>query len=87
MSEGLENGYLATPTASHPAVKLLRTLRPGQHLVYHVGYLPHDRTSDARVAEVAEEAQQLYQRGLIELLQRRRDEYFYEYVAVGRTRE
>jgi hypothetical protein len=64
----------------------LAGLRPRQRLVYHVGYLPHDRR-DPRVSEVAEAAWRLSEAGRVILVQERRGEHLYEYVAVGRSRD
>lgn len=68
-------------------------MRPGESVVYHEGYLVRDRgepkkRTDAQQAvhDTATIAMRLYEQGSVNLVQRRRGEFWYEYVAVRTSR-
>ena len=63
----------------------LETATRGKVLVYHIGYLPSDRT-DPAIDREAEDALKLFELGLVHLVQRRMDPFLYEYRMVRSSR-
>lgn len=50
--------------------------------VYHVGYLPIDKKNNDILTKTNDKIWEAYHRGLIDLMQRKLDEFQYEYIAV-----
>lgn len=59
--------------------------RRGDEFIYHVGDLARDRKDNPTLNEVAHQAMDFFQRGFLELCQRRLGDNSYEYVAVRTT--
>jgi hypothetical protein len=62
----------------------LEAAKPGQWLMYHIGYLYEDRTKNRRLNSLASVAYKSYQDGKACLVQRRLGDKSYEYYAVKR---
>lgn len=69
---------------SETTISSLRTIKPGQAVIYHVGCLMIDRVYDAGVATVASVAMAGHQYKKLCLTQRKLGSMKYEYIAVGR---
>lgn len=54
----------------------------GDRHVYHTGSLSNDRQKDSDLNDTAKEALELYQKGLIELIQKKIGKNNYQYIAV-----
>lgn len=61
----------------------LHDIKPGETIVYHLGYLPNDCYGDARLVAIANEAERLSREGKVFLTQRRHGFLRYEYRATG----
>lgn len=72
------------------AESMVRNARPGESFVYHVGNLSADRVTPDRFhtpfEAVARRMLHLYERGFVDLVQRKIDADVYEYIAI-RKRE
>ena len=95
----VEHLYLAAPV--RPALTeaalcaWIGQAYPGEQLVYHCGFLAIDTAPDSRaltpaarqeLRRVANRAYQLFEQGLVHLVQRRVGPAKYSYIAVARSR-
>lgn len=70
-------------TKKHSTLKTFVTgSRKGDRFVYHAGDLAQDRKNSEQINAVALEALDFYQRGFIELVQKRNGKHNYDYLAV-----
>lgn len=64
------------------AKSFINRAKRGEVLVYHTGNLSMDRRDNDDLNEVADFFMEYYQKGFVELIQRRKTPRRYEYVAI-----
>ena len=62
--------------------KFAENSQRGESHVYYQGFLVRDRSNDNTTNIIAEEALEYYQRGVVELVQRKISDCEYQYIAV-----
>lgn len=62
--------------------KFAENSQRGDTHVYHQGFLILDRSKDNTANIIAEEALEYYQRGVVELVQKKISDFEYQYIAV-----